>query len=50
MKQTCIRLEAELHKSVALQAIEMGISRNELITQALREYMEKTKTNEVKPC
>ncbi len=47
-KQVYVRVSKELHKSVALLSIEKGISRNEIMLQALSEYVKKT--NEVKPC
>jgi predicted HicB family RNase H-like nuclease len=42
-KKFMVFLDAELHKQIKLKAVEKGISMNQLVINALTEYLKKQK-------
>ena len=40
-KQVYVRVPTDLHKSIGYLALEKGTSRNELMLEALNEYVKK---------
>lgn len=48
IKRTTIRLDQQLEKEVKKTSLEIGLSFQEMVNLALKDYIKKTKTNKIK--
>lgn len=48
IKRTTIRLDHQLEKEVKKTSLEIGLSFQEMVNLALKDYIKKTKTNKIK--
>lgn len=48
MKSTVFRLDPEIHKALRIAAIEVGISMNEALTQAVNAWLKEYRRKRVK--